>query len=121
MIPSMLPFSPMTPMQNMLSPMMAQQFMGMGGQASISLTKYVLYVGNIGTSMTEQQLKGIFSQHGNPLSVLVKKDHETQISKGFAFVTYGSQAEADAARAALNHSIIDGHELSVCFKRSPTE
>lgn len=124
MISPMMNFGPMPGMpqiQNILGPMMNQPYMAMGGPASISLPKYVLYVGNLGPAMTDEELKRIFSAYGNPIGTTIKRDHETQASKGFAFVTFTSQAEADAARLALNHQIIQGRELGVCFKKSPTE
>lgn len=36
------------------------------------------------------------------------RDRETGRSRGFGFVTYGSQAEADAAIAGLHDQELDG-------------
>jgi len=71
--------------------------------------------------MTDQTLLQLFSQYGSVSSASVKRDHSTKESKGFAFVTFINQNEAENARNSLNHRIVDNRELKVYFKRSPTE
>lgn len=51
-------------------------------------------------------------------SQIVMKDRETGRSRGFGFVTYGSQQEADAAIAGLNEQDLDGRRIRVNMANS---
>lgn len=46
------------------------------------------------------------------------KDRETGRSRGFGFVTYGTQQEADAAIAGLNEQELDGRRIRVNMANS---
>jgi len=72
-----------------------------------------LYVGNLGYSVSDADLSQLFSQHGTVESANVIMDKMTGRSKGFGFVEMGSDAEAQAAVAALNGSDYDGRALKV--------
>jgi len=56
-----------------------------------------LYVGNLAYSTTEKDLRLLFAQAGNVTSADLIKDRDSGQSKGFAFVTMGTQAEAQKA------------------------
>ena len=56
-----------------------------------------LYVGNLAYSTTEKDLRLLFAQAGNVTSADLIKDRESGQSKGFAFETMGTQAEAQKA------------------------
>lgn len=72
-----------------------------------------LYVGNLPFGVTDDQLTQLFSAHGTVQSAQVIMDRDTGRSKGFGFVEMGSDAEAQAATAALNGQAIDGRNLTV--------
>ena len=72
-----------------------------------------LYVGNLGYSVSDADLSQLFSQHGTVESANVIMDKMTGRSKGFGFVEMSSDAEAQAAVAALNGSDYDGRALKV--------
>ena len=72
-----------------------------------------LFVGGISFNTTENDLQDAFGAHGTVREVNVIMDRETGKSKGFAFVTMGSEAEAKAAIAALNGHALDGRSLTV--------
>jgi RNA recognition motif-containing protein len=61
-----------------------------------------LYVGNLSYEVTSSDLEALLSAHGTVLSAEVINDRATGRSKGFGFVEMESDAEADAAIAALN-------------------
>lgn len=72
-----------------------------------------LYVGNLPFSATEEMLGTKFSEHGKVESAKLITDRDTGQSKGFGFVEMGSDAEANAAIAALNGADFDGRAIKV--------
>jgi RNA recognition motif-containing protein len=72
-----------------------------------------LYVGNLSYNTTSSDLEQLCGQHGTVQSAEVIQDRETGRSKGFGFVQMGSDAEAQAAIAALNGKEMDGRALTV--------
>jgi len=72
-----------------------------------------LYVGNLSFGSTEQTLRNVFAQHGDVTDVHVVVDRMTGQSRGFGFVTMGSQNEAGAAIQAMNGMDVDGRTLKV--------
>src|SRR3954469_14983723 len=72
-----------------------------------------LYVGNLSYNTTGSDLEQLFGQHGSVTSAEVINDRDTGRSKGFGFVQMGSDAEAQAAIAALNGQEHDGRALTV--------
>jgi cold-inducible RNA-binding protein len=80
-----------------------------------------LYVGNMSFDTTEEQLRELFSQAGTVVAVDVIKDRDSGRPKGFAFVTMGSQAEAEAAINMYNSKTIGGRPLTVNVARPREE
>jgi RNA recognition motif-containing protein len=72
-----------------------------------------VYVGNLPDSMAEKDLRELFAQAGNVISVDLILDRHGGRSKDFAYVIMGTQAEAQKALSMFNAHSIDGHELSV--------
>ena len=72
-----------------------------------------LYVGNLSYGVTDSTLAQLFEAHGTVQSAQVIMDRDTGRSKGFGFVEMGSDAEAQAAIAALNGKDMEGRSLTV--------
>ena len=72
-----------------------------------------LYVGNLSYDVTSSDLEQMFTPHGSVTSAEVIQDRDTGRSKGFGFVQMGSDAEAQAAIAALNGQESGGRALTV--------
>ena len=72
-----------------------------------------LYVGNLSYGVDSSALQELFSAHGSVQSAEVVADRDTGRSKGFGFVEMGSEAEAQAAIAALNGQDNGGRALTV--------
>lgn len=72
-----------------------------------------LYVGNLSYGVDSSALEQLFSAHGTVQSAEVISDRDTGRSKGFGFVEMGSDAEAQAAIAALNGQQHEGRALTV--------
>jgi cold-inducible RNA-binding protein len=63
-----------------------------------------LYVGNISFRATEDDVKDLFSQAGDVVSVKLIKDATTGRLRGFGFVEMASQEEAQKAISMMNGS-----------------
>ena len=61
-----------------------------------------LYIGNLSYDVSSSDLEALLAAHGTVLSAEVISDRTTGRSKGFGFVEMDSEAEAQAAIAALN-------------------
>jgi RNA recognition motif-containing protein len=72
-----------------------------------------LYVGNLSYGTTKETLEKVFGEHGEIVSVNIITDRQTGRPKGFAFVEMGAPEAADAAKAALNGSDLDGRTINV--------
>jgi cold-inducible RNA-binding protein len=72
-----------------------------------------LYVGNLPFSTTENELQELFSQAGAVQEVTLMQDRFTGKSRGFAFVTMGSEEDAQNAISKLNGQAIEGRPLTV--------
>src|SRR3954462_4729393 len=72
-----------------------------------------LYVGNMSYDVDSSALQQMFSAHGTVESAEVIADRDTGRSKGFGFVERSSDAEAQAAIAAMNGQEHGGRALTV--------
>src|SRR5438477_13192233 len=72
-----------------------------------------LYVGNLSYAVDSSALEALFTPHGTVQSAQIINDRDTGRSKGFGFVEMGSDAEAQAAIAALNGQENGGRALTV--------
>jgi len=72
-----------------------------------------LYVGNLDFNTSEGELRDIFAAHGNVQEVFMAMDKFTGRPRGFSFVTMGSDAEAQAATAAIHGAKVGSRELTV--------
>ncbi|KAF9510515.1 hypothetical protein BS47DRAFT_1373309 [Hydnum rufescens UP504] len=72
-----------------------------------------LYIGNLSYHTTDESLRAAFSEYGNVVDSIVMVDRETGRSRGFAFVTYATAEEANAAIDNLNDQDLDGRRIRV--------
>ncbi len=72
-----------------------------------------LFVGGLPWATTSDDLKQLFASHGTVATATVITDKMTGRSRGFGFVEFESDAEADAATNALNNSQFGGRTLVV--------
>ena len=80
-----------------------------------------LYVGNLSYQTTEDEIRDLFSQVGTVAAVDLIKDRDTGSSKGFAFVTMGTQSEAENAISTLNGRSLGDREIRVSIARPREE
>jgi RNA recognition motif-containing protein len=71
-----------------------------------------IYVGNISFQASEDDVRNLFSQFGEVLSVKFIMDRETGRFRGFGFVEMDDNAAREAV-AALNGKDLNGRALKV--------
>ena len=72
-----------------------------------------LYVGNLPYSVTEDQLRELFSQVGEISDVAIVSDRYTGQSKGFGFVEMASDEAADEAIRRFDGQQMDNRQMVV--------
>ena len=70
-------------------------------------------MGNLPFSATEDEITELFSPYGTVERVKIVTDRETGRPRGFAFVSMGEVAGANAAIAALNDQDYQGRALRI--------
>lgn len=74
-----------------------------------------LLVRNISHRLRPEDLRKEFERYGEVRDVYIPKNFHTKEPKGFAFVEFCSEREADDARRCLDGIRIDGRDLRVVF------
>jgi cold-inducible RNA-binding protein len=72
-----------------------------------------LFVGNVAWSVTETELRDLFSEAGEVREVKVMLDRESGRPRGFAFVEMDNEGAAAQAINVLNGREIGGRALAV--------
>ena len=72
-----------------------------------------LFVGSLAWGTTDETLEQHFATIGTVASAKVVTDRESGRSRGFGFVEYENDADADAAVEKLNNSELDGRTITV--------
>ena len=80
-----------------------------------------LFVGNIDWGTTDEQMQELFAPHGEIEECVIIKDKFSGRSKGFGFVTFINDEDADKAVEALNESEHNGRKLVVNEARPKKE
>lgn len=79
--------------------------------------KKKLFVSNLDFEVTSEQLREMFAEAGELVSVVVATDRETKRSKGFAFVEMTDEAGATKAIELLNNRSVNGRPIKVSEDR----
>uniref|UniRef100_A0AAV1V431 RRM domain-containing protein n=1 Tax=Peronospora matthiolae TaxID=2874970 RepID=A0AAV1V431_9STRA len=82
----------------------------MGERGGISLL-----VRNVSHRLRSEDIRKEFEQYGQVRDVYIPRDFHTKEPKGFAFVEFRSEHEADEARRNLDGMRIDGRDIRVVF------
>jgi RNA recognition motif-containing protein len=76
-----------------------------------------LYVGNLSYSLKEDDLRAVFAEVGEVVSVSIIKDRASGQSRGFAFVEMATDDDAKNAIAVLHGRPVDNRRLVVSEAR----
>ena len=72
-----------------------------------------LYVGNLDFGVDDKKLNDLFSKFGKIEEAIVIKDRFSGRSKGFGFVTFLEDSDADKAVSEMNEKEIEGRKIKV--------
>ena len=72
-----------------------------------------LFVGNLNYGITEDQLRDLFSDHGEVTEIKIIE------GRGFAFIEMETQVAAEKVRANLNNTDYQGRSLRIDIARPP--
>ena len=72
-----------------------------------------LYIGNLPYGVTEDDIRAKFSEFGELASIDLVMDRITGESKGFGFIKYESNSDADKAIKTMNGAQFGGRVLKV--------
>ena len=72
-----------------------------------------LFVGNLAFTVSEEDLRTLFSQYGEVVSAAVPVDRDTNRPRGFAFVEMNSLAAAEASIKGLDGFQYAGRDMKV--------
>jgi RNA recognition motif-containing protein len=80
-----------------------------------------IYVGNLSSEVSEEDLRNLFSEYGHITNVKVIKDIFSGTSKGFGFVEMPGVSEAQKAINELNAKELKGKKIVVNEARPKTD
>lgn len=80
-----------------------------------------LYVGNLPWTTTVEELKELFSDYNDVEDVRVITDRDSGRSRGFGFVNFSSDGEAERAIKSLNGHSLGDREIVVNEARPKTD
>ena len=80
-----------------------------------------LYVSNLDFNVTEEDLKKLFTPHGEVSSVKIITDYNTGRSRGFAFVEMPNDREGQKAIEKVNNALLNNRPVSVQLARPKEE
>lgn len=77
------------------------------------MDKKKLYVGNLPWTVTSDSLKELFAAYGEITEAIVISDRYSGRSKGFGFVTFANEADAEKAMAEMADKDMEGRKIVV--------
>jgi len=75
-----------------------------------------LYIGNLDYDISEEELEDHFAKYGTILQVNIPINKHTGRTRGFGFITFDEQGEADAALQA-HETELKGRKIQVTFAK----
>ena len=72
-----------------------------------------IFIGGMSWNTSEDGLRGAFGEFGEMVDVKVITDRETGRSRGFGFITYANQEDANKAISKMDGALLDGRTLVV--------
>ncbi len=80
-----------------------------------------LFVGSLPWAVDDAQLGELFAPHGEVTSARVITDRDSGRSRGFGFVEFANDEQAQAAIDAMEGATVEGRQISVSVARPAQE
>jgi RNA recognition motif-containing protein len=80
-----------------------------------------IHVSNLAHSVTEDDLRALFSEFGEVTTVNVVKDRSSGQPRGFGFVEMPNNSEADKAMKALNGTTLKNQFIKLSQAKPPSK
>jgi RNA recognition motif-containing protein len=77
------------------------------------MDKKKLYVGNLPWSLNNDSLRDLFAPYGEIVEATVIMDRYSGRSKGFGFVTFANEADAEKAIAEMANKDVENRKIVV--------
>jgi len=78
-----------------------------------------IYISNIASTVTDQQLFALLPPHGNVVNVKILKNPQTGAPRGIAFVEYSAREECLQAIEHLDKLALNGQSIDVVLAKPP--
>ena len=75
-----------------------------------------IYVGNIAFNVTEDEIRTTFSEYGPISDIKMVADRETGVSRGFGFITFENQFDAESS-LKLDNTDLSGRKIRVSMAK----
>jgi len=72
-----------------------------------------LFIGGLAWHTTDESLRDGFERYGRIEEAIVVKDRDTNRSRGFGFIRFSNESEAEAAIEGMNNQEFDGRLIRV--------
>lgn len=72
-----------------------------------------LFVGGLSWDTNDASLRAAFETYGPVTEAVVINDRDTGRSRGFGFVTFDNEGDADSAMQEMNGQELDGRSINV--------
>ena len=72
-----------------------------------------IFVGNLSFEATEEELRGLFAEHGEVIKVNIVTDRDTGRPRGFGFVEMADENSGRTAIEQVNGRAVGGRTLTV--------
>lgn len=79
-----------------------------------------LFIGDLARSVTSEQLRDLFSRHGEVVTVDIKKDKYTLNNLGYGFVAMRTRHQAETAKTALNGAELGNRRVRINWAQKNT-
>ncbi|CAG8715550.1 9647_t:CDS:2, partial [Ambispora leptoticha] len=70
-----------------------------------------LFIKNLDANITNKDLFNHFRRYGRIIHARVMRDHETNMSKGFGFVSYNTVEETERAKQSMNNKTLGTKQI----------
>jgi RNA recognition motif-containing protein len=89
--------------------------------SELVVSKTKLFISGVNWSMRGNDLKETFSKYGEIIFARVVLDKETKRSKGFGFVEFANEADAQTAKDEMDGQEVRGRAIKVDFAKEDPE